>query len=71
MSPPTRLTFRRSVGDEARTPVGTLAVVKAFRRGLIVAIIAVLIGGVVKLRGKGGVPPTGGGWRELEAPDYR
>jgi hypothetical protein len=44
---------------------------KAFRRGLIVAVIAVLIGGVVKLRGKGGVPPTSGGWRELEAPDFR
>jgi hypothetical protein len=45
--------------------------VKAFRRGLIVAIIAVLIGGVVKLRGKGGVPPSNGGWRQLDAPDFR
>jgi hypothetical protein len=45
--------------------------VKAFRRGLIVAIIAVVIGGVVKLRGKGGVPPSNGGWRPLDAPDFR
>jgi hypothetical protein len=45
--------------------------VKALRRGLIVAIVAVLIGGVVKLRGKGGVPPTNGGWRELDTPDFR
>ena len=45
--------------------------VKAFRRGLIVAIVAVVIGGVVKLRGKGGAPPMTGGWRELQAPDFR
>jgi hypothetical protein len=45
--------------------------VKAFRRGLIVAIVAVLVGGVLKLRGKGGAPPTTGGWRELQAPDFR
>jgi hypothetical protein len=24
-----------------------------------------------RLRGKGGVPPTSGGWRELEAPEFR
>lgn len=45
--------------------------VKAFRRGLLVALIAILVGGVLKLRGKGGVPPTSGGWRELEGPDFR
>jgi hypothetical protein len=45
--------------------------VKAFRRGLLVVAIAVLAGMVVRLRGKGGVPPTTGGWRELEAPDFR
>ena len=44
---------------------------KALRRGLIVAVIAVLVGGFVKLRGKGGVPPTSGGWRELDGPDFR
>jgi hypothetical protein len=45
--------------------------VKAFRRGLLVAGIAILVGGFIKLRGKGGVPPMSGGWRELEAPDFR
>ena len=45
--------------------------VKAFRRGLMVAIIAVAVGAVVRLRGSGGTPPTGGGWRELEGPDLR
>ena len=44
---------------------------KAFRRGLLVAVLAILIGGVLKLRGKGGVPTTSGGWRELEGPDFR
>jgi hypothetical protein len=45
--------------------------VKTFRRGLIVALIAVVVGGFVRLRGKGGVPPTSGGWRELEGPEFR
>jgi hypothetical protein len=44
---------------------------RAFRRGLIVALIAVVVGLGVKLRGKGGVPPTSGGWRELEGPEFR
>lgn len=48
-----------------------LGFVKAFRRGLLVAALAVFIGGVIKWRGKGGVPPTSGGWRELEPPDFR
>lgn len=45
--------------------------VRAFRRGLIVVLVAVLAGGLMKLRGKGGVPPTSGGWRELSGPDFR
>lgn len=49
----------------------TLAGVKAFRRVLVVLGIAGAIGAIAKLRGKGGVPPTSGGWRELEAPEFR
>jgi len=45
--------------------------VKAFRRLLLVFGIAGAIGAIAKLRGRGGVPPTSGGWRELEAPDFR
>ena len=45
--------------------------VKAFRRLLFVAGIAGLVGLYAKLRGKDGVPPTSGGWRELEGPDFR
>jgi hypothetical protein len=45
--------------------------VKAFRRLLLVLGIAGLIGAYAKLRGKGEVQPTSGGWRELEGPDFR
>ena len=45
--------------------------VGTFRRGLLVGLLAVLVGLVVRLRGKGEVPPTTGGWRELEGPDFR
>ena len=45
---------------------------KAFQRGLLVAAIAALVSVVVRVRSKGPVPPTsGGGWRELQGPDYR
>jgi len=43
---------------------------KAFRRGVLVAALAVLVGLVLRVRGKG-VPVTSGGWRELEGPDFR
>ena len=36
-----------------------------------IAVIAILVGIVVRLRGKGEVPPTAGGWRRLEGPDFR
>ena len=44
---------------------------KAFQRGLLVAAIAVGVSVVVRVRGKGRVPPTTGGWRELQGPDFR
>ncbi len=49
----------------------TLRHVKAFRRLLVVLGVAGIIGAFAKLRGKGGVPSTSGGWRELEGPDFR
>jgi hypothetical protein len=45
--------------------------VALFRRALVALGIAVLIAAVVRLRGSGGVPPQGGGWRELTGPDLR
>jgi hypothetical protein len=45
---------------------------KAFQRGLLVAAIAAAVSVVVKVRSKGPVPPgSGGGWRELQGPDFR
>ncbi|HEX5586530.1 MAG TPA: hypothetical protein VFZ17_04430 [Acidimicrobiia bacterium] len=44
---------------------------KAFQRGLLVAAIAVAVSAVVRVRGKGHVPPATGGWRELQGPDFR
>lgn len=44
---------------------------KAFQRGLLVAAIAVVVSVVVRVRGKGRVAPTSGGWRELQGPDLR
>jgi beta-glucosidase len=40
-------------------------------RVLFVIGIAGLIGAISRLRGRGGVPPTHGGWRELEGPEFR
>jgi hypothetical protein len=44
---------------------------KTLRRGVLVAVIAAAVATVVRLRGKGGIAPTQGGWRELEGPDFR
>ena len=41
------------------------------RRGMLVVMLGILVGLVLRLRGKGGIPPTSGGWRELEGPDFR
>jgi len=45
--------------------------VKAFRRALVAVAVAGLAAAVARLRGSGGVPPQGGGWRELSGPDLR
>jgi hypothetical protein len=44
---------------------------KASQRALLVAAIAVAVSIVVRVRGKGRVPPVNGGWRELQGPDFR
>jgi len=45
--------------------------VKAFRRAMVAVAVAGLAAAVARLRGSGGVPPQGGGWRELSGPDLR
>jgi hypothetical protein len=38
---------------------------KTLRRMLLAMGVAVIAAGIVRLRGSGGTPPRGGGWREL------
>ena len=39
------------------------------RRALVALGVASLIAAVLRLRGTGGTPPQGGGWRELSGPE--
>ncbi len=48
--------------------VGTLRRMKALRRALVALSLAGTIAGVLRMRGKGGVPPQEGGWREVSVP---
>jgi len=43
--------------------------VRTFRRGLFAIFAAMLLAGAIRLRGRGGVPPQHGGWRELSGSD--
>ena len=47
------------------------AVVRFFRRALLILGVAALIGWVARLKGKGELPATEGGWRELDGPEFR
>ncbi|HYE78504.1 MAG TPA: hypothetical protein VEI97_11000 [bacterium] len=44
---------------------------RALRRAAVALFTAGVVAGVLRLRGTGGVPPQGGGWRELSGPDLR
>ncbi|HUW04036.1 MAG TPA: hypothetical protein VMW08_16905 [Acidimicrobiales bacterium] len=39
------------------------------RRALVALGVASFIAAVLRLRGTGGSPPQGGGWRELSGPE--
>jgi hypothetical protein len=41
------------------------------RRALVALGIAGLVAAALRVRGRGGAPPQGGGWRELSGPDLR
>ncbi|MFZ4810844.1 MAG: hypothetical protein ACOYL9_05830 [Ilumatobacteraceae bacterium] len=41
---------------------------KLLRRALLALSLASVIAGVLRARGKGGVPPQEGGWTELRVP---
>ena len=42
--------------------------VKFLRRALLALSLASMIAGLLRVRGKGGVPPQEGGWREMRVP---
>jgi hypothetical protein len=42
---------------------------RTFRRGLFAFLAAGVIAAAIRLRGRGGVPPQRGGWRELSGSD--
>ena len=54
-----------------RFHLAPLVKAKTFRRVLFAVGVAGLVGALARFRGKGGVPPTSGGWRELESPSFR
>jgi hypothetical protein len=41
---------------------------KMLRRALAALSLAGILAGAIRLRGRGGVPPERGGWRELSRP---
>jgi hypothetical protein len=45
--------------------------VKALRRAVLAVFVAAVLAAFVRLRGSGGTPPGGGGWREVPADDLR
>ena len=44
---------------------------KALRRAVLALCTATIVAAFVRLRGTGGTPPQGGGWRELSGPEMR
>jgi hypothetical protein len=60
-----------STGGDGTALVTCGATMKALRRALLALGAAGVFAAVVRLRGTGGTPPQGGGWRELSGPDLR
>ena len=48
--------------------LATLRSVKMLRRAMVALSLAGTIAGLLRLKGKGGVPPQEGGWREVSIP---
>lgn len=44
---------------------------KAFRRAVVAVAVAAVVAAFVRLRGAGGTPPSGSGWREVPADELR
>ena len=44
---------------------------KMIRRAALALSLAGIATAAIRLRGGGGIPPQGGGWRELSGADFR
>ena len=44
---------------------------RTLRRAMLALTTAASVAGILRLRGKGGVPPQQGGWRELTIPSKK
>jgi hypothetical protein len=61
--------FRVLGGAEGAGSIPASPTMRTFRRGLLAFIAAGVIAAAIRLRGRGGVPPQRGGWRELSGSD--
>ena len=59
---------REPNNTEFRQPRVRSRTMKTLRRFLVALSLAGTIAGVLRMRGKGGVPPQEGGWREVTVP---
>lgn len=59
---------RRRTSSPPPSELVASAVMKVLRRALVALSLASTIAGVLRLKGKGGVPPQAGGWREVSVP---
>ena len=62
--------LKRAANHTTTPAVGAVrfAAMKLLRRALLALSLASILAGGLRLRGKGGVPPQQGGWRELRVP---
>ncbi len=59
---------RKSDNTQFHQPRVRSLTMKTLRRFLVALSLAGTIAGVLRMRGKGGVPPQEGGWREVSVP---
>ncbi|MEP6660916.1 MAG: hypothetical protein ABJD24_13455, partial [Acidimicrobiales bacterium] len=57
--------------DEVAGSIPASPTVKVLRRALLALTVAGVVAAAIRVRGRGGVPPQQGGWREVSAVDLR
>ncbi len=69
--PSGRLALGNGSGECCVVMLKAMRASRAFRRSLIVVVVAALAGALVRVQGKGSIAPTIGGWRQLSGPHFR